>query len=380
MWDGARCGWSHLVSCNTSTVAGNSTRLLTEPSTVECPEYLQDTFLSWREAAMPATPDFLAADSAAECQKLCLARAECESWNFNPTWGCNLKTAVVGRREMAGWVSGSRAACHPAPCTTTAGQPCKFPFLYRGQEWSHCTTVDSVNGAAWCAVEVGGDGEVVPGRWGDCRLPGCPVLAAPPCTTVTNASCVFPFRYRGRSYHACTRDYSSNGQPWCAVRVDGAGRVVEGGWADCRGGCPLQGGGAAPLQCGAQCGSLQPLTNTVGYTCFCDTACPELGDCCTGYREQCGAPAPGPGPGLPPALASLATGLLASWPAVGAVVRAVTELGSCGPQEDKWVWRPQPRLPGQACGLPPPTFPSVDYLLSVYRQFQVRKYRNNRDC
>ena len=34
------------------------------------------------------------------------------------------------------------------------GQTCLFPFTYKGQQFSACTTFDSENGQAWCATEV----------------------------------------------------------------------------------------------------------------------------------------------------------------------------------------------------------------------------------
>ena len=40
-------------------------------------------------------------------------------------------------------------------CRTINCQLCIFPFLYLGVEHSQCTTVDSDNGAPWCAVDVG---------------------------------------------------------------------------------------------------------------------------------------------------------------------------------------------------------------------------------
>ena len=39
-------------------------------------------------------------------------------------------------------------------CRTINCQPCVFPFKYLGVEYSQCTTVDSENGAPWCAVDV----------------------------------------------------------------------------------------------------------------------------------------------------------------------------------------------------------------------------------
>ena len=39
-------------------------------------------------------------------------------------------------------------------CRTINCQRCIFPFKYNGVEHSKCITVDSENGAPWCAVDV----------------------------------------------------------------------------------------------------------------------------------------------------------------------------------------------------------------------------------
>ena len=42
--------------------------------------------------------------------------------------------------------------------------------------------------------------------------------------------CVFPFRYKGRTYTKCTDYESTNGQPWCATKVDSDGWVLDHKW------------------------------------------------------------------------------------------------------------------------------------------------------
>ena len=39
-------------------------------------------------------------------------------------------------------------------CKTINCQRCVFPFVYNGVEYNQCTSVDSENGAPWCAVNV----------------------------------------------------------------------------------------------------------------------------------------------------------------------------------------------------------------------------------
>ena len=75
------------------------------------------------------------------------------------------------------------------PCVTVGGpaygggRPCVFPFSYNGFPYDACTHVDALDesvdgGGAWCATEVGANGEYLGhGHAGACG-PGCPV--APP--------------------------------------------------------------------------------------------------------------------------------------------------------------------------------------------------------
>ena len=54
-----------------------------------------------------------------------------------------------------------------------SGQPCIFPFLYRGETYSRCISRDSDTGQPWCATRVDSQGWVEDHAWGDCDQ-GCP--------------------------------------------------------------------------------------------------------------------------------------------------------------------------------------------------------------
>uniref|UniRef100_A0A3Q3FFL5 Fibronectin type-II domain-containing protein n=1 Tax=Labrus bergylta TaxID=56723 RepID=A0A3Q3FFL5_9LABR len=47
-----------------------------------------------------------------------------------------------------------------------AGMPCMFPFQYKDQWYSDCTTTDSPGNQLWCAVETKYQSE----RWGYCPV------------------------------------------------------------------------------------------------------------------------------------------------------------------------------------------------------------------
>ena len=38
-------------------------------------------------------------------------------------------------------------------------------------------------------------------------------------TEKSKENCIFPFKFGGKKYNACTKDYSDNGLPWCATAV-----------------------------------------------------------------------------------------------------------------------------------------------------------------
>merc|ERR1719209_804929 len=99
----------------------------------------------------------------------------------------------------------------PNPCSTHTGDKCVFPFTYQGVEYYRCTYADSPT--PWCATQVDSAGVVVTNKWGDCEtgsLSSCQTetIDVPTCTTESgpyaNAACVFPFRYNGVTYNACT--------------------------------------------------------------------------------------------------------------------------------------------------------------------------------
>ena len=55
-------------------------------------------------------------------------------------------------------------------CTTISGPKpnvaCVFPFIYKGNTYDQCTSVDHTQ--RWCATKVNNDGTYVGDDWGDC--------------------------------------------------------------------------------------------------------------------------------------------------------------------------------------------------------------------
>jgi len=79
----------------------------------------------------------------------------------------------------------------------------------------------------------------------------CPV-----CTTETPGdsnnkgnTCVFPFKYKGKTYQKCTKVDSDNGKSWCAFDIRPGTEVPQDGkhWGDCNEDCP-----GADFECNEQ--------------------------------------------------------------------------------------------------------------------------------
>ena len=58
------------------------------------------------------------------------------------------------------------------------------------------------------------------------------------CFTI-GQECVFPFRFRGRTYSSCTNNFDPDGKFWCSTRVDRNGVHIRGNWGYCEQSCRL---------------------------------------------------------------------------------------------------------------------------------------------
>jgi len=58
-----------------------------------------------------------------------------------------------------------------------------------------------------------------------------------PCNTVGGKKCVFPFRYKEKTFDRCTFYETENNDPWCATEVYDNGYVTELGYDYCAKSC-----------------------------------------------------------------------------------------------------------------------------------------------
>merc|ERR1711874_112527 len=59
------------------------------------------------------------------------------------------------------------------------------------------------------------------------------------CWTLHGKQCIFPFQYRGETYHSCTTTNSKNYKAWCATEINYSGEVINQKWGDCEPDCTL---------------------------------------------------------------------------------------------------------------------------------------------
>jgi len=115
---------------------------------------------------------------------------------------------------------------------------CVFPFKYNGIVYHGCT--DFEWDALWCATKTSANGGYIEGEWGNCDPETCKgTTIEEKCMANANEystfseskQCVFPFIYKGTTYHECT-DFEWY-DFWCATKTRKNGNYIEGEWGNC---------------------------------------------------------------------------------------------------------------------------------------------------
>ncbi|XP_035668265.1 uncharacterized protein LOC118410597 isoform X3 [Branchiostoma floridae] len=150
----------------------------------------------------------------------------CTTFRAKQPW-CSTTEKYSGQWGLCVFITEEQKAkvVYTAGGTVIQGSRCHFPFLYRGQVYTDCTT--TLHGTPWCSTD-----EKYQGRWGEC-VPDVDNIvhnsvAESSAVAEETQECVIPFSYNGVVYYGCTTlnsDYA-----WCSLTEEYFGQ-----WKMCTG-------------------------------------------------------------------------------------------------------------------------------------------------
>ncbi|XP_068216971.1 uncharacterized protein [Palaemon carinicauda] len=148
---------------------------------------------------------------------------KCTSADAAAPW-CPIRVNSRLRPIVTGYCSGyGDMPSEPSPKflpMTLDNQMCQFPFMWKDVTYYWCTSAGSPS--PWCATQLDELNQPLASGYCFDSLNG-PVPSEPPPTIYQDEDleknkCVFPFVYKGKTYHNCTQEDSVIS--WCAYEVD----------------------------------------------------------------------------------------------------------------------------------------------------------------